>query len=456
MIRYYVPLLLKSPTALTVVALAIMATAHPAARADDDKLSWKECVSIAIEKNPDLKSSSELIIQGKAKVGTAVSGYLPQVSASLGASVNRQTSLDQTSGKTTTSATQLLVQEATKKKWDDTYSYSYGISGKQMIFDGLKTVFDIKSAQSLLDQSRYQHLVNSSRVRLSLRTAYVQLMKSQESIDLLRQIANRWKKNLDLVTMRYRAGREHRGSVLNAEATLAQARLELQQAETGLRISQLGLLRQMGIPVFMLVSADEKLSGNQPVRDRPDFTALLKKHPLVLQAVKQRESAEYAQKSRIAAFSPVISATGSAGKTDSRLPAERTSLSAGLDVTVPLFTGGSNFFNYRVAESQSRKLAADEQSAREQVLLDLESKWNDWQNSIGQSAVRRKFVEAAEERSRIAESQYSIGLILFDNWIIIENDLAQARKNYLDALAAELVAEAAWIQAQGETLSYDK
>lgn len=439
---------------MAVFALSLITSTG--ARAEDEKLSWSECVSITLDKNPELKSSKELIIQSRARVGSALSAYLPQINASLGAKVNRLTSQDQTSTKTSTSVDQLLVQEATKKKWDDTYTYSYGISGKQMIFDGLKTVFDIKSAESLVDLSKYQHQATSSQIRLSLRTAYVQLMKSQESIELLRLIANRWKKNLDLVTMRYRAGREHRGSVLNAEATLAQARLELQQAERGLRVARLSLLRQMGISVFMPVSADEKLAGNKSVSDRPDFTVLLKKHPLVLQAAKQRESAEYGQKSNIAAFSPVISATGAAGKTDSKFPAEKTSLSAGLDVSVPLFDGGSNYFNYRTAESQSRKLSADEQTTREQVMLDLENKWNEWLNSIGQSAVRRKFVEAAEERSRIAESQYSIGLILFDNWIIIENELAQARKNYLDALASELQAEAAWIQAQGETLSYDK
>jgi outer membrane protein TolC len=439
---------------LTLSALSLISS--PYARAANENMTWLECVSITIDKNPELKSSSELVIQSRAKVGSAISAYLPQINASLGAKVNRQTSQDQTTTKTPTSVDQLLVQEATKKKWDDTYTYSYGISGKQMIFDGLKTVFDIKSAESLVDQSKYQHQITSSQIRLSLRTAYVQLMKSQESIELLRVIATRWKKNLDLVTMRYRAGREHRGSVLNAEATMAQAQLELQQAERGLRVARLSLLRQMGISVFMTVSAEEKLAGNKSVSERPDFTALLKKHPLVLQAAKQRESAEYGQKSKIAAFTPVISATGSAGKTDSKFPAEKTSLSAGLDVSVPLFTGGSNYFNYRTAESQSRKLSADEQTTREQVMLDLEDKWNGWQNSIGQSAVRHKFVEAAEERSRIAESQYSIGLILFDNWIIIENELAQARKNYLDAIASELVAEAAWIQAQGETLSYDK
>ena len=425
--------------------------AAPGAHGADQTISWKECVSITLEKNPDLKSSAELIIQSKARAGSAVSGYLPQISANFDASVNRQSREEQVP-----TSTMQLVQEAMKTKWNDTYTYSYGISGKQMVFDGLKTVFDIQSARSLVDQTKYQHQFNSSKIRLDLRSAYVQLMKSQESIGILKQIASRWKKNMDLVTMRYKAGREHRGSVLNAEATLAQAQLELQQAESGLRISQMGLLRQMGVPVYMPLVADEKLAGTMAAPGRPDFSALLKRHPLVLQAAKQRESAEYDRKSKMAAFSPVISVSGSAGKTDTKFPAEKTNLSAGLDVTVPLFTGGSNYFNYRASESQARKLGADEQSTREQVMLDLESKWNDWRNSISQSAVRRKFVEAAEERSRIAESQYSIGLILFDNWIIIENDLAQAKKNYLDALAAELVAEAAWIQSQGESLSYDK
>ncbi|HPG51344.1 MAG TPA: TolC family protein, partial [Spirochaetota bacterium] len=269
------------------------------------KLSWKECVTITMDKNPELKSSRELIIQSKAKVGSAISGYLPQISANLGATVSRQTSQDQTTQKYSTNVNQILVNEATKKKWDDSYSYSYGISGRQMIFDGLKTVFDIKSAESLVDQSKYRHQVSSSQVRLDLRTSYVRLMKSQESIDLLRQIASRWKKNLDLVTMRYRAGREHRGSVLNAEANLAQARLELQQAERGLRISQLELLRQMGVPVYAPVSADEKLAGKIASSGRPDLYVLLKTHPLVLQAEKQREASEYGKKSKIAAFSPV-------------------------------------------------------------------------------------------------------------------------------------------------------
>ena len=70
--------------------------------------------------------------------------------------------------------------------------------------------------------------------------------------------------------------------------------------------------------------------------------------------------------------------------------------------------------------------------------------------------VQRKFLNAAEERARIAEAEYSLGLVIFDNWIIIEDQLAQTKQSYLDALANQLTTEAQWIQAKGETLAYDK
>ena len=69
--------------------------------------------------------------------------------------------------------------------------------------------------------------------------------------------------------------------------------------------------------------------------------------------------------------------------------------------------------------------------------------------------VQKKFLEAAEERANIAQAQYSSGLILFDNWIIIEDNLVQVRKSFLDTQADALVTEANWIQAKGGMLDYD-
>ena len=70
--------------------------------------------------------------------------------------------------------------------------------------------------------------------------------------------------------------------------------------------------------------------------------------------------------------------------------------------------------------------------------------------------VQQKVLAAGQERSNIAEAQYGVGFISYDNWSIIEDNLVQYKKAYLTAQANALLAEAQWIQAKGETLEYAK
>ncbi|OHD70941.1 MAG: hypothetical protein A2W19_08215 [Spirochaetes bacterium RBG_16_49_21] len=425
-----------------------------------DALSWRECVRLAKDKNPQLVSAQQVIRQNKAAKGITRSGYLPQISANLGAEVSRQEG-GLSAGELAVysaagvGASQLLRQgvSTTSNKVE---KYSYGVSGTQMLFDGLKTIYDVNSAQSLVEYAQYQYAYTSSQLRHDLRLAFVQLLKAQESIVISKEITARWKKNRELVLMRYKAGREHRGSLMSAEANLAQAHYRLLQAERSITAAQRGLLRQMGFYSFTSVRAGGTLRGAiQHDRNKPDFNNIVDAHPLVLQIVKRKESARYTEKSQIAGLSPVISATGSIGKSDDKFLPKNTNWSAGVQATLPLFDGGNRYYNIEKARAAHRQLKADELNTREQVILALEQKWIDWQNAIDLVGVQRKFLAAAEERSRIAEAEYSLGLVLFDNWIIIEDDLAQKKLAYLDARANELNAEAEWIQAKGETLDYD-
>jgi outer membrane protein TolC len=458
--------------------LFLLPAAVPQARGEET-YSWRDCVIYTAGHNPELLSSLEAINQSKSSVGIARSAYLPQASASFGLNTGKQVTVASTESgpdytRSITSNVSSMISNDLDKKLKPktkgvTNSLSYGISGRQLVFDGLKTIYDIKSAETMVDDARYQYVLTSSQVRFNLRSAFVQLLKAQDSIAIYRDIVNRWKKNYDLVNQRYRAGMEHRGSLLNAEATLAQARLDLLQSERGVGVAQRSLLRQMGILSFRPVRIEGTLANADQDRNRPDFDSIMQSHPTVLRAMNQREAAAYSEKSRIASFLPVISASGSVERSESRSSTDTsrthssasgsqksTDLSAGINISMPLLTGGSNYYNLKKAKSQSRKLKADEISAREQVMLDLDQKWNDWQNAIDAVNVQRKFLDAAQERAKIAEASYSIGLVLFDNWIIIENELAQRKKSYLEAKANELIAEAQWTQAKGETLAYDK
>ncbi len=423
-------------------------------------ITWEECAIYAHQNNPGLKSSLEAVNKSKAVTGVARSAYLPQISASAG--VNTAKTIDKSktylSEKINWSANQFL-EDQRKSNSTISNSFSYGVSGKQLIFDSMKTIYDIKAAERAADDTLLQYHIKSSQVRLELRTAFVKLLKAQESVDISKQIIEIRKKNYNLVKMRYQAGREHKGSLMSAEANLEQAKFNLKQAERNITAAQRSLLNSMGIYSYIDIKAQGTLTEMNVARDKPDFNSIVKTHPTVLSARKQREAAGYNEKSRIAGFMPVISATGSVDQSFSENLGNKNNnvnLKAGLSATMPLFTGGSNYYNLAQAKAQSRKLEADEAGTRDQVVTNLEQYWIGWQNAIDAVEVQRKYLAAVEERARITEAEYSMGLVVFDIWITIEDQLVQMKQNYLEARANRLLAEAQWIQAKGETLAYDK
>jgi outer membrane protein TolC len=127
-----------------------------------------------------------------------------------------------------------------------------------------------------------------------------------------------------------------------------------------------------------------------------------------------------------------------------------------VSLSLPLFEGGRRTAEVSRTKALFNQAQADERSGRDSVILTLEQTWTEFQDGIDRVEVQRKFLEASEERSKIAQAQYSTGLITFDNWTIIEDDLVRTKRSFLDAQGNALISEAEWLQARGETLDYDK
>jgi outer membrane protein TolC len=125
-----------------------------------------------------------------------------------------------------------------------------------------------------------------------------------------------------------------------------------------------------------------------------------------------------------------------------------------LTLSFPIFEGGLRLAEVAQAKSLFFQVEANERSTKDSITVTLEQAWAALQDAVETVEVQKKFLDAAQERSKIAEAQYSLGLVQFDNWTIIEDDLVSAKKAYLNAQTDALLAEANWIQAKGETLEY--
>jgi outer membrane protein TolC len=407
------------------IILLVSMTVVPVGAAES--LDWQQCLAQARSDHPDILSGRESIVQAQAEVSLAFSEFLPGVDFGVDgdASWDREGSAD---------------------------SYSHGFSGSQLIFNGLQNVNEFKRAKAGLEGARHAYQVTSSNVRRNLRRAFVNLMREKELSGITQEILKRRQDSLELVKLRYDAGREHKGALLTAQANLAQAQADVHAAGRSLDLARRRMIKELGRNKFSAIEPSGTFDVLDPQIQQPDFEALADETPALKEFVTFTEQARYDLKVSKGAFLPEIFLSSRFNRSDNEWPPRQEDWSVGVSMEIPIFDGGERLAFLKRSKAGLRQANAFERSARDGIIVTLHESWAALQNAVENTLVQQKFLASAETRAKISESQYSNGLISFDDWIIIEDTLVRTKTAYLDARANALLAEADWHQAKGVTL----
>jgi outer membrane protein len=119
-------------------------------------------------------------------------------------------------------------------------------------------------------------------------------------------------------------------------------------------------------------------------------------------------------------------------------------------VSIPLFSGGRDWYGTRAAVSELDAAKANRESIEQQTLVRLRQTHAAYVESVERLKVDREFLDAAQTRAAIARARYQNGLVSFDEWDRAENDLIQRQKAYLVSQRDRVTAEATWELAQGK------
>ncbi|MCK9603816.1 MAG: TolC family protein [Candidatus Omnitrophica bacterium] len=406
----------------------------PAAVMAAEVLTWQDCIIEAAKNHPDLIAAQEQVKQSEASKKITASTLYPQVTSNLGASTAR-TQKDNSAGSVAD-------------------SYSYGVSGTQLIFDGIKTINNVRAAKENIEASKQNFKFTSVTVRLRLRTAFVNLLTAQDMLRITKEIYDIRRSNLELISLRYESGLEHKGALLTAEADLAQAEYEISQAKRNMEVTERDLVKEMGRMQLTPIEVKGDFQVKDAAKVKPDFESLAKDNPSLKQLVAQKNAADFSLRSAYANFSPTLNGAAGANKNGTRWEPRGNQWNLGLTLSMPIFEGGLRFAQVSQAKALLHQLQENERSTRDGIVLTLEQTWAALQDAVENVRVQEKQLIATQERSKIAQAQYSIGFISFDNWTIIEDNLVSAKQNFLNAQANALLAEANWIQAKGETIEY--
>jgi outer membrane protein len=395
-----------------------------------ESLTWEDCLREAADANPDLAAAWQAVQSADAGLGGSRSARWPQISASA--------AFDRSGGSRVRTE-----DDSTRDQ------YTAGVRATQPLYTGGRIPAEIGQSQAQLDESRGAFFQSAANVSFDLRTAFARLLYAQQLTTLTADIEKRREDNLRLVELRYEGGREHKGSYLRSKAAATQARFEASQAGRALHVAQRNLARALGRTESRDLAVHGAFMYEPPVGE-PDYAALALRSPLRDQAEARRRFNEARVRLARSGYFPELSLSGLADRNDEDFFPDEDRWVAGVALEVPVFTGGRT--RHEVAGARASLRQAEEQlRGREaDVRRDLEAAHASWVDGVEGLHVQEESLEAAEVRAEIARRQYASGLLSFEDWDVIENELINAEKFMLSARRDAVVAEAAWNLAQGK------
>lgn len=397
----------------------------PLGAAPPTALVWEASIEEAAAGNPELRAARANLAAAGYSASAAHSGNLPQLSAGAGYS--------DSSGSATTTGT----------------NYSTSVSLSQNLFSGFQDSARIERGAANLTQAEAGLATAKARLSQELKSAFAGLQFAQDNVTLTEKIAQRLAENLRLVELRFEGGRENKGSLLLTRATLAQARYENLQAQQALASAQALFARVLG----RAEPEGLQVIGGVPVTapgTTPDFRQLVQQTPDLLQARAQERSAQADVTLARAGFYPSVDLTGSMARVGEDWTPDSDRRTVGLNLSIPLLSGGRDYYTTKSAASTLEAVSSNKDNVERQLLVRLKQAYASYVESVEKLKVDQAFLEAAVTRAEIARSRYNNGLMSFEDWDRIENDLIQRQKIFLQSQRDRVTAEAAWEQAQGK------
>jgi outer membrane protein TolC len=393
-------------------------------------LSWNECLELAQKNNSELRAAEESLRASAFSLRGSFGNFLPQISGSLAYAKSHSSS----SNNSLTSTI------------DD---YSAGISASENLFSGFSDFAKLKTSRANLEIARSNLLSVKAKISFDLKSNYSSLLYAEHSVSLSEAVLKRREENLRLVELRFQSGRENKGSLLLSKAYLEQAKLDLMQSKNNIRSYSAGLARVLS----QNSEGDFEVKGEVPtgsLQSEPDFKTLVLDTPDRRLAQAELELSEAAVISSRASLLPSFSVNTSLGREGSEWFPAQNRWSAGFTLSVPLFSGGKDFYSLRGAAATADASSFAKENTDRVTLAKLKSLHANFKESIQRLKVDESFLTAALARAEIARSKYQNGLITFEDWDLIENDLIARQKSMLQSQRDRVIAEASWEQAQGK------
>ena len=416
---------------IPATAPPVSARQTPCDAIPDRALTLPDLVDIALCRNPQTAVSWARVRAAAAQIGVAKSAGLPSANLGIGPVLSSSKSFQDTgfidSNGNLVGGSSVLTQ----------VNSSARLAVNYLIFDGggRRAAIDAATAQQRAALASYADAAQG--IVLDVITAYNGLAANRavEAANLANLAFTT--QSRDLATGRKRAGVATGADQLQAETSFAQAELTLIRTRGAIRTAAAQLAVAAGLPptqrldlapTAALASGDLLKAGADALiadaeRLRPDIVAAKANVDAAAADVRSAQS--------LGRPSLSVNASDTLSAIDTTI--NRNVASAGLSLSVPLFSGWNTRYQIAAARARLEQQTAVAEQTRQQAGLSVYSNYVALDNALSSLATARVLVRSASLSADLAQGRYRAGVGTFADLLNAQGALASARQQLVQA-----------------------
>tara|TARA_R110001592_G_scaffold363352_2_gene684797 strand:- start:64348 stop:65766 length:1419 start_codon:yes stop_codon:yes gene_type:complete len=398
---------------------------------------------LALQNDPQLRAARAEFLAGTETQNISRARLLPQINA-VG-----QYSEDEYEG----SSTQVLGQGAIfgRKGQTDSDAKNYSITLSQPIFD-LPAWFSFQQGKELSQQAKLQFSADQQSLILRSADSYFEVLRTRENMETALAEEKAIKRQLEQTRERFEVGLLPITDVHEARAAYDNATVNTLEAKGALDIAFEGITVLTGQPHNELAGLMPEFPVTNPEPlNREEWVQFALQNNFSLQAARHaRDAADENAKSKKYEYMPKL--TGSMSYYDNRSSGDfrgtdvdsdqfftspsktdQDGQSIGLELSIPIFTGGLVSAEKRQAFQQFIQLKENHISARRNTVQQARSQHLQVLTNRARVNARNQAITSAKSALEATQAGYEAGTRNIVDVLIAQRGLYQATRDYANA-----------------------
>ncbi len=456
---------MKNKTLGIFVILSVLTITF--AQVDTLQLDIDMAVELALKNNHTVQLAKAKLQEAASGKGAAFGSFLPQISASgtyyragtvneIGFAKYGETSFPVigTNGDTIGNTAPILsiVGETTFGLGSaDNFDLRGTVQQTLFTWGKLINAYRIAGLSFNIEQEVFRQAQAQTRVQAT--EGFYGALLAQQMAELMRESYEQLSRHVNQVQQLYENGLARKLDLMRAKVGLTNIQVQLKQMENTAKLALASLRTTLGlkrnIPIILSGDLEFQLWNIDLIQA---IDSALMKRPELMQLRKTVQIADLGTRIALTANLPTAFAQFNYDykKPVGFDPEWGTDWNLTVGITMPIFTGLSNWHKLKQAKARQRQSKVGVAMLEDGIRLEVQALVNTLDQETENINAQKENVDVAEEALKLAETSYQNGLITNLEYMDTQLALLQSRVSYLNSLANYKIAKAKLQKAIGE------